>query len=102
MKEDKVPWFASSYRANLIDMHIPDWDDRFLAAFDPREYIEMICLSQVDTAYIYTSSCLGIANWPTIMGHMHNGLKGRDIIRELVQGLRSKGIRVVLDFNYWS
>ena len=29
------PWFAASYRRNLVDMHIEDWDAGFLAQLDP-------------------------------------------------------------------
>ena len=27
-------------RRLLVDMHIPDWDDRFLAGYDPRSIAE--------------------------------------------------------------
>ncbi len=30
------PWYKSSYRRNLIDMHIDDWDDSFLSKLDPK------------------------------------------------------------------
>ena len=35
-------WFKKSYRRNLLDMHIPDWDERFLSEFDPKKYVDMI------------------------------------------------------------
>ena len=35
-------WFQRSYRRNLVDMHIDDWDDSFLSKLDPKNYVEML------------------------------------------------------------
>ena len=98
----KSKWFETSYRRNLIDMHIPDWDQRFMSEFDPENYVDMLALANVDTAYIYSSSCLGINYWPSKIGHMHNGLNGRDILGEVINGCHDKGMNVVVYYNFWS
>lgn len=83
-------------------MHIPDWNPEFLSQFDPKHYADMMEKANVDTAIIYAGSCLGICYWPTKVGHMHNGLKGRDIFGETVKQCRKKGINVIGYFNIWS
>lgn len=95
-------WFNNSYRRNLIDMHIPDWDKKFLEEFDPENYVNMLRLANIDTAYIYSSSCLGISNWPSKTGHMHQGLNGRDVLGEIIAGCHNAGIKVVVYYNFWS
>jgi len=95
-------WFKKSYRRNLIDMHIPDWNDAFLSRFDPQRYVEMLELAQVDTAYVYTTSCLGLCYWPTKLGKMHAGLKGRDIVGEIFSLCHKRGINVIAYYNHWS
>lgn len=95
-------WFEKSYKRNLIDMHISDWDERFLRDFNARNYVDMLSLADVDTAYIYSSSCLGISYWPTKTGHMHNGLQGRDILGKILNECRSRGMKTVVYFNHWS
>lgn len=30
-------WFERDFRRNLVDMHIEDWDERFLSLFRPEE-----------------------------------------------------------------
>ena len=70
----KEPWYRSSYRRNLIDMHIPDDDIRFMADFDAGRYVELLKTARVDTAMVYASSCLGLCYWPTPRGRMHAGL----------------------------
>lgn len=98
----KTAWYKKSYRRNLIDMHIADWDEGFMSQFDPVTYVDMLTLSDVDTAIIYAGSCLGICYWPTKIGHMHLGLKGRDIIEELINECQDRGLNVVIYFNIWS
>ncbi|MBE6928693.1 MAG: hypothetical protein E7463_00300 [Ruminococcaceae bacterium] len=95
-------WYHDSYRRNLIDMHIPDWDPAFFSQIDPKDYVAKLKTANVDTAYIYTTSCVGLCNFPTKVGKMHEGLHGRDIIREITDGCREVGIRPVLYINFWS
>jgi hypothetical protein len=95
-------WYKTSYRRNLIDMHIPDWNEEFLSKFDPKNYVDMLELSRVDTAYIYTTSCLGLCYWPTKIGKMHAGLKGRDMVGEVFKLCKQRGINVIAYYNHWS
>lgn len=95
-------WYRETFRRNLVDMHIPEYDERFLSEFDPVKYVDNLKRANVEVAYLYTSSCLGICYWPTAIGHMHTGLKGRDIISELMAECKKQGILPVLYTNYWS
>ncbi|MBQ7032242.1 MAG: beta-galactosidase trimerization domain-containing protein [Clostridia bacterium] len=95
-------WYKDSYRRNLIDMHIPDWNPDFFKDIDPNDYVAQLKKANVDTAYIYTTSCVGLCNFPTKVGKMHEGLHGRDIIREITDLCRKNGIRPVLYINIWS
>ncbi|MDD2479061.1 MAG: alpha-L-fucosidase [Victivallaceae bacterium] len=104
-KEGKIMnenWYRNSYRRCLVDIHIADWNDDFFSEIDPKNYAEMMALSGIDTAIIYSSSCLGICNWPTKHGHMHNQLKGRDLLKELISECRKKNLNIVVYFNIWS
>lgn len=99
-------WFSDSYRRNLIDMHIEDWDESFLSKFDPKAYVSLLKKAKVQSAMIYANSHVGYCYWPTASGHMHNGLKGRDTLGELIELCHSEGMDVVvyysLIFNNWA
>lgn len=95
-------WFEKSYRRCLVDMHIPDWDEKFFSKFDPENYVNMIKLAKVDTAYIYTSSCVGLTNFPTLFGNAHKSFKGRDVLGEIFDSCHKSGINVVAYYNIWS
>lgn len=102
----KVRWFSRDYRRNLVDMHIEEWDDRFLSQFEPRRYVDFLELANVSTAMVYANSHVGYCYWPTKVGHMHRGLKGRDILGEIIELCHKEGINVVvyysLIFNNWA
>lgn len=95
-------WYERSTWRNLIDMHIPDWNPEFLSQFSPDAYADAMAAAQVDTSIVYAGNCLGMCFWPTKVGHMHGGLRGRDIVSETVQALRARGIRVVIYYNIWN
>jgi hypothetical protein len=97
-----TPWYKTSFRRHLLDMHIPDWSPKFLAKLDAERYVELLVQARVDTAMVYTSSCLGICYWPTPIGHMHAGLQGRDFIGRMVELCRENGINVILYHNFWT
>ncbi len=102
----KEKWFQRSYRRNLLDMHIPDWDERFLSEFDPKKYVDMLALANVRSAMFYANSHVGNCYWPTKIGHMHKGLKGRDILGEVIDLCHQKRMDAIvyysLIFNNWA
>lgn len=79
-----VKWFKKCYRRNLVDMHIEDWNDEFFSKFNPKTYVKMLKLSQTQAAMIDANSAIGYCYWPTKSGHMHRGIKGRDIFGEII------------------
>jgi hypothetical protein len=95
-------WYRRSFWRNLVDMHIPDWNPDFLAQFDSQHYADMLESARVESAILYAGSCLGNCYWPTPVGHMHAGLKGRDIFGETVTCCREKKMDVVGYFNIWN
>ena len=100
MKRPK--WFQKDLFRILVDMHIPDWDERFLSEFSPERYAEMMALAGVDAAEIYASSCLGLCYWPTEVGFRHRQLHGRDLLGETIAACRERGIDVQIYTNVWN
>ena len=94
-----MAWYKNAYRRNVVDMHIADWDERFLSQFDARAYVDMLKLAQADAAVVYAHSHVGHSNYPTKVGHPHASLKGRDIVGEVVGLCHSENIAVVLYYS---
>ena len=99
-------WFERDFRRNLVDMHIEDWDEGFLSQLEPEKYVELLRRANVSTAMIYANSHIGHCYWRTKKGHMHRGIKGRDIMGELIELCHREGMNVVvyysLIYNNWA
>lgn len=92
----KPRWFENAWRRAVIDMHIPDWDARFLSEFDPDDYVAALVRSRAQSVVCYAHSHVGLFNFPTRVGRQHAGLKGRDIVAEMIERCHRRGIAVVL------
>ncbi len=99
-------WYETSYRRNLVDMHIDDWDERFLSRLDPEQYVRLLKQANVQSAMVYANSHVGYCYWPTKTGRMHRGIRGRDVLGEIIALCHREGMDVVpyysLIFNNWA
>ena len=89
-------WYERAWRRAVIDMHIPDWDEKFLSQFDPDEYVAALVQSRAQSVVCYAQSHTGLFNYPTKVGQQHRGLKGRDLVQELTDRCHARKIAVVL------
>jgi len=88
----KTPWYKDAYRRILVDMHIPDWDEAFLSRYDVDQMVQCYERAGVNSVMFYCQSHLGLCYWPTRSGTMHRGLKGRDIVGEMLGRLKERKI----------
>ena len=106
MKDQNSPWYKNYWRRMLVDAHIPDWDPRFLAKWEPKVWVDNLVRAKVSAAMVYTNSHVGLCYWPTKSGKMHDGLKGRDIVGEITADCQQRGIPTIayhsLIFNNWA
>ena len=99
-------WYQGSYRRNLVDMHIEDWDERFLSKLDPETYVGLLKKAHVQSAMVYANSHVGYCYWPTKTGEMHRGLRGKDIFGQITALCHKEGMDVIayytLIYNNWA
>ena len=93
--EKKQPWFANRWRRILVDMHIPDWDAEFLSKLSPERYVDLMEQGGATSVMVYANSHVGFCLYPTKVGRMHAGLKGRDFFGEVVELCHKRDITVV-------
>lgn len=96
MHQKASRWYEKAWRRAVIDMHIPDWDPRFLSQFSPDGYAEALARARVQSVVLYVQSHTGLFNYPTKVGKQHANLKGRDLVAEMIERCRRRGIAVVL------
>jgi len=99
-------WYKTSFRRNLVDMHIDDWNEAFLSKFDPQAYYDCLKAGRIKSPMLYLQSHVGLCNWPTASGKMHAGFRGENKMRRLVDLCHDGGMDVVgyysLIYNNWA
>lgn len=83
----------------LADMHIPDWDDRFLSQLDAADYVETMARSGAGVIMVYCNSHVGLALYPSEIGPIHRAIAGRDFVGEALTRARGKGLGVIAYYS---
>lgn len=98
--------YLASRRRLLLDMHIPDWDEGFLAAYDPLELARLYRSAGAGGALLYCKSHMGLSYWPSPVGGVHRAARERDLVGEAKAALESAGIAVAayhsVIFDNWA
>lgn len=98
--------YTRCQRHILLDMHIPDWDERFLARYDPRRMVDLFARAGAEAVMTYCNSHVGLCYWPTSVGREHAATRGRDLVGETVRLLHERGMAACAYyssiFNTWA
>ena len=89
------PWYADSYRRNLVDMHIDDWSGEFLSKFDPQHYYDCLKTAKIQSPMIYLHSHVGLCNWDSCSGVTHKAFKENNKIKKLIDLCHEGGMSVI-------
>ena len=103
----KEKWYKGVYRRNLVDIHVADWNDDFMAKFNPDEYYNNMKKAHVQSPMIYLQSHTGISYYPSKSGYTHKYFKKNPRkMNELIDKCQAGGMKVVayysLIFNNWA
>jgi hypothetical protein len=89
-------WYKRSYRRNLVDMHIEDWNDEFLSKLNADDYLDCLKRGKIKSAMIYFQNHNGHCYFPTRVGHIHEKFTGeKNEIKRLVDLCHENDIDVV-------
>jgi len=101
-----MAWYTKSFRRNLVDMHIDDWDETFLRDFDPQQYVDCLKTARIQSPMIYLQSHVGLCNWDTASGRTHRAFAGNRKLHRLLDLCHEAGMDVVayysLIYNNWA
>jgi hypothetical protein len=82
-----------------MDMHIDDWNEEFLSQIDPPKLVALMKDTGVQQLVVKSRPHTGLANFPTKIGRMHRGLKGRDYVGEMIELCHKNNIAVMAYFS---
>lgn len=84
--------YRDARRRLLVDMHIPDWDEGFLAAYDPASIAAAAEAIGAESVMLYFQSHLGLCYYPTRVGVAHRAASVRDLAGEALAALSARGL----------
>lgn len=87
---------AATYRRFLLDLHVPDWDPRFLSEFDPDRFLDLVVASGAVTVTIPSNGHHGLAFYPSQAGPVHGGPGAAGILPRLLDGAAQRGLNRVV------
>ncbi len=87
-------WIQGNYRRVFLDMHIDDWNEKFLSKLDPPAIVAMLKDAGAQCLAVKAKSHTGLCYWPSSIGRMHKGLKGRDYVGEMTSLCHKNGLAV--------
>lgn len=92
-------WYEGNYRRIFLDMHIADDQEAYLSNVDPHKLVGMLKDAGAQMIVVKCRSHTGLAMYPTKIGRMHRGLKGRDYVGEMTAECHRHGIAAKAYFS---
>lgn len=80
-------------------MHIDDWHEDFLSKLDPAGLLASLRNCGAQQVVVKCRSHTGLAYYPTRIGRMHRGLRGRDYVKEMIDLCHQNNIAVMAYFS---
>lgn len=96
---ENIMWIEGNYRRVFLDMHIADWNEEFLSKVDPEKLVTLLKAAGAQQIVVKCRPHTGLAYYPTKIGRMHRGLKGRDYVGEMIELCHKNEIAVMAYFS---
>ena len=92
-------WYQRCYRRFLVDMHIPDWDKRFLSKLDANSYVSTLAKGKITGIMLYCNSHVGPALYPSKLGPVHRAIGKGDFVADALKAARRRKLSVVAYYS---
>ena len=92
-------WYGRCYRHFLVDMHIPDWDKRFLSKLDAETFVSTVAKSGTSEVMLYCNSHIGLTLYPSKFGPAHKAIGKGDFVADALKAARRKKLAAVAYYS---
>jgi len=92
-------WCRKHFSRLLVDMHIPDWDERFLSRLDAANYVETVAKGRSGAIMLYCNSHVGMTLYPSKVGPVHKAIGDGDFVGDVLDLAHKKGMSVVAYYS---
>ncbi len=99
-------WYEGKYRRTLIDMHVEDWNEKFLSKLSPERYMELIKKADVQSVMVYAQSHVGLCYFPENIAAIHKSPAAQTYFGKMAALCEKEGIDIIgyysLVYDNWA
>ncbi len=100
---DREPWYERPVTGIGTNIWAPEWYPQSITEWDPQRLAESLARAGADVAFTFqgfSEDHFGISYYPTELGPMHRNLNGRDHLREYLDALHQRNIKMLGYYSY--
>src|ERR1035441_3074665 len=101
--QDAQPWFENPVTGVGTNIWAPEWYPKSIANWDPQKLADSIAQSGANVAFTFqgfSEDHFGISYFPTKLGPIHRNLNGHDHLREYLDALHQRNIKMLGYYSY--
>lgn len=101
--KDAQAWYEHPVTGIGTNIWAPEWYPESIKEWDPQKLAASLAQAGADVAFTFqgfSEDHFGISYYPTKLGPMHRNLNGRDHIREYLDALHQRNIKMLGYYSY--
>lgn len=102
-QQQKEEWFRSPVKGIGVNMWAPEWYPESITRFDAEKLAEALAKADAQVAFTFqgfSQDHFGVSYFPTKLGPVHKNLRGRDHLREYVEALHKRNIKILGYYSF--
>lgn len=92
-------WYKTKHRRIILDFHTPEWPENVFKNINPEKIVKTFYNSGINAAYFCAKCQHGNCYYNTKIGHKHNALGERDLLKEFLYYSKKYDISSVIYFT---
>lgn len=101
--EEDRQWYEHPVTGIGTNIWAPEWYSRSIVDWDPQKLADSLVRGGANVAFTFqgfSEDHFGISYYPTTLGPTHRNLKGRDHLREYLDALHQRNIKILGYYSY--
>ncbi len=101
--QDSRPWYEHPVTGIGTNIWAPEWYPPSITNWDPQKLADSLVQAGANVAFTFqgfSEDHFGVSYYPTNLGPMHRNLKGRDHLREYLDALHQRNIKMLGYYSY--
>jgi hypothetical protein len=103
LAQNNAPWYVHAVTGIGTNIWAPEWYPDSITKFDAEKLADSLSKAGAQVAFTFqgfSQDHFGVSYYPTRMGPMHRNLNGRDHLREYIEALHKRNIKILGYYSF--